>query len=208
MPCVGCGLDVLGDGTGRVDLDPVGGLQCNGIAGTGTPTINRGLRVFVAGDAVTDCGAFAAHDAAIDTCTALHRECDGAIWSERASHFQTFVSTDTGGALASGATAGPVSLVYDNTLGCDDLALMAALEFQFSAAGPFTGTLEVDIDDGGGFVSIYNLSYPAMATTVQGSPRPLIIPQGTSTTQQLRYVSTSGTLASWGLAITAWGDYM
>lgn len=207
MACIGCGLDLQGDGTGRVDLDPVGGLQCNGASGTGTPTINRGLRVFVAGDAVTDCGAFAAHDAAIDTCTSLHRECDGAIWSERASHFQTFVELDTGGTLTAGNTAGPISLVFDNTGGCDDLAVMAALEFQFVAAVPFTGTLQVDIDDGGGFVTIYTVSYPAMSSTIQGSPRPLLIPQGTSLTEQLKYVSSTGTITSWGLAITAWGDY-
>jgi hypothetical protein len=207
MACIGCGLDLLGDGTGRVDLDPVGGLQCNGVAGSGTPTINRGLRVFVAGDAVTDCGGFAAHDAAIDTCTALHRECDGAIWAERASHFQTFVETDTGGSLTAGNTAGPITITYDNTNGCDDLAIMAALEFQFTSAGAFTGTLQVDLN-GGGYAVIYTLSYPAMSTTVQGAPRPLIITQGTSYTESLKYVSATGTLTSWGLAITAWGDYV
>lgn len=207
MACIGCGLDLLGDGTGRVDLDPVGGLQCSGVAGNGTPAINRGLRVFVAGDAVTDCGAFAAHDTAIDTCTALHRECDGALWSERASHFQTFVEQDTGGALAEGATAGPITIVYDNTAGCDDLALMAALEFQFNSSVPFVGTLDVDLN-GGGYATIYTLSYPAMSSTVQGAPRPLIITQGTSYTQSLRYVSITGSISSWGLAVTAWGDYV
>lgn len=206
MACIGCGLDLLGDGTGRVDLDPVGGLQCNGAAGSGTPTINRGLRVFVAGDAVTDCGAFAAHDAAIDDCTSLHRECDGAIWSERASHFQTFVELDTGGSLTAGNTAGPIRLTIDNSVGCDDLATMAALEFQFASAGAFTGTLQVDLNEGG-YSVIYSLSYPAMSTTVQGAPRPFLVAQGATGTIDLKYVSATGTLSSWGLAVTAWGDY-
>lgn len=206
MACIGCGLAQLVDGTGIVDLDPVGGLQCNGVAGGATPAINRGLRVFVAGDAVTDCGSFAAHSAAIDTCTALHRECDGAIWSERASHFQTFVQLTTGGSLTSGSTAGPVTLTIDNSAGCDDLATMTALEFQFAASVAFTGTLEVSLN-GGAYASIYNLSYPAMATTVQGSPRPFLVVQGATGTVALRYVSSSGTLTSWGLAVTAWGDY-
>lgn len=45
MACIGCGLGVNADGKGRVAIDTVGGLECNGTAGGQTNTPGNGIRI-------------------------------------------------------------------------------------------------------------------------------------------------------------------
>lgn len=45
MACIGCGLGLNADGTGRVDIDTSGGLKCTGTAGGASNTSGRGLAV-------------------------------------------------------------------------------------------------------------------------------------------------------------------
>lgn len=191
--CIDCGLgETVGD-VGYVDLDPVGGLVCNGSAGNGTPTAGRGIRL----------------KSTNGPCNGLTVAGDGTINVVPNGWF-----TVGGGVEGTNLTPGSASInaqmLVDNTDGCLPKTYMFAVEFnlQTDEAAQFNGVGGYRTN-GGSWNDIYIIAAQTPCTTpFTFCPSVQSVAAGSSTLWDVRFSLTSGvTIDSYAIRISAWGDF-
>lgn len=191
--CIGCGLSENVGGIGSVNVDPEGGILCQGGAGNGTPTAGQGIRIKSTNGA----------------CNGLAIAGDGTVTVVPNGYFQAF-----GGIAGTNLTPGSASvnaqMLVDNTNGCFAKVYLFTVEFNLQSddTGQFVGVGGYRTN-GGAWSDIYNLVAQTPATSpFSFCPSPQTVAAGATTLWDVRFSLTSGVdIDSYAIRMAAWGDY-
>ncbi len=190
--CIDCGLgETVGD-IGYVDLDPEGGLECNGSAGDGTPTAGRGIRIKNA-----------------TSCNGITIAGDGTVSAVPNGWFIASGAVE-GTNLTPGSATINAQMLVDNTNGCYQKYYLFAVEFnlQSDETGQLNGVGGYRTN-GGAWNDIYNIVAQTPATTpFTFCPSVQLVAAGATTLWDVRFTLTSGvTIDNYAIRLSAWGDY-
>lgn len=205
MACIACGLALNADNRGRVDVDPNGGIECQGSGGGLTNAVGSGLRI--------------KRDASPGNSVELTNE---GLYIPRKSSFKAVQNTYVGGAISnpgvgSGGTSvsSPiVSTVIDNSGGTSPMSVVyeghlhLASGVDPTSSAPRWFELYVQ-DNGGGWNAACACIIPTDAFLMPWHTGPFVttVAAGSSHQFDARAVFYTGDYPGYRVTITAWGDY-
>lgn len=201
MACIGCGLAVNADGTGRVDIDTKGGLTCVGGAGGTSNTANTGLAIK---KNTTKAG------------NSLELSSNG-LWVPPAGRWEVYQDTQTGGTITgpnsggSSVATGEATVTVSNTTEYDKVFLFQ-LSFAWRGVEGLTPGLTAVVEGKSGGGSWFGAAGSGQANGTWISPitSPLykqVIAAGDDHTFRAKAQIYTGTVVNYSVLLTVFGGY-
>lgn len=190
MACIGCGLGVNPDGRGRVDVDPSGGIQCQGASGGPANVVGSGIRIKL--------DPTAGNAAVVDS--------DG-LWVPPSGRALGHAQSIETGTMAAGTTSNTAAIAISNATGTVPLLVMWGCAMDWEATtglGAANIILYAQTGGGGwygaaGFISTSgNWQSPIMSRTFYHT-----IPAGGSHTLETRAIVYEGTVVASSITVYA-----
>lgn len=196
MACIACGLGVNADGKGRVDVDPNGGIECQGSGGGLTNVAGSGLKVKL--------------DPASNNMATVG---SAGLLVPIPSQYGHEVYTDTyyGPAIAGPGSPNQVTsptiglAISNSTSETKFFAFQASIQFPYTDTG-LTAVLGLNID-GTAWFTAGQFNLPA-GTFISNLTHPVswfAVPPGETHSAEMRLHLYDGSIASYQLWIAAWG---
>jgi hypothetical protein len=196
MACIGCGLGVNADGKGRVDIDTVGGLECNGSAGGTSNTSGRGVRIKVA-----------------DTAGNQVQVGPAGLYVPQPAPIEIYTDNETGGAVTGGGavpwTSPTLSIPITNNTQVDKVFMVNTnMRWGYGATGDVIGRLSLSLN-GPAFWAAESIQPDGVLQTPIsiGGYVLRVSPGQTATVSAIMTIGgpVEVTVPSWGLGLTIIG---